>query len=146
MGYAPIMRLVRLVLVIAFVSACGDPSSKHLDTWAAQAPGTILSMTDVVPGPWDFLYVFGPYTSPEEIDAALGFHWEDPRASRLDMHDDAAMLLFVHNGTVVEALVQSRRSPDMTSLGRAEPYSREEARFVCRADESGWLRAELIEQ
>lgn len=138
------MRLVRLALVIAFASACGDPASKHLDTWAGQPPGTILSMTDVVAGPWDFLYVFGPYTSPEEIGAALGFHWEDSRASRLDLHDDAAMLLFVHNGTVVEALVQNRRL-DMTGLGRAEPYSREEARFVCRTDASGWLRAELVE-
>lgn len=139
------MRLIPILLLILLATSCGDPLVKGLDAWADQPPGTVLPMTEVVTAEWDSLYIFGPYTGPDDIDAALGFHWDDPRASRLEMYDDAAMLLFVRKGEVVRALIQPRR-PDMTGLARPEPYSRDEARFVCRVDGSGWIWADLAEE
>ncbi|MCM3270716.1 hypothetical protein [Paenibacillus elgii] len=53
---------------------------------------------------WDKVYVFGPYTDPQTINAAVGYHWTDRHLS----YDDAnKIIVFCDKGKVVRYIVYS---------------------------------------
>ena len=58
--------------------------------------GTVVDFADVAPFAWDRVYIFGPYTSPEHIDACLGFHW--PAVSRSSINSSKGRNLVVLSG------------------------------------------------
>ncbi len=51
---------------------------------------------------WDRLFIFGPYTSTNTINSALGYQWPEASRTGLEMSDTFNLLVFERNGQVVE--------------------------------------------
>ncbi len=82
---------------------------------------------------WDTVYIFGPYTPPAQIDAALGHIWIGSRLTGIEASDAISLLVFTNRGHVVQYLRFPRADLDFSVVARDVGYTREEARFV--ADE-----------
>lgn len=85
---------------------------------------------------WDTLYVFGPYTSAEEIEKTLGFSSGIAERAAPGMSDYANVLIFVRGQSVVAYWEIPRRWDfDKSVLGR--PIARDDAVFVPQAKDRG---------
>ncbi|MGF9914766.1 hypothetical protein ABEX47_16305 [Paenibacillus ehimensis] len=70
----------------------------------AKEAGTAVYLKDHTDFAWDKMYVFGPYTDPQTINAAVGYHWTDRHLS----YDDAnRIIVFCDQGKVVRHIVYS---------------------------------------
>ena len=77
---------------------------------------------------WDRVYVFGSYTSREQVEQSLGFAWPDFEKSAVQIQDGNTLVVFVRDGRVVDWF----DSPPRIELGwiaNAEGYAREHATF-----------------
>ncbi|PUA39631.1 hypothetical protein C8Z91_09415 [Paenibacillus elgii] len=70
----------------------------------AREAGTAVYLKEHTDFAWDKVYVFGPYTGPQTINAAVGYHWTDRYLS----NDDAnKIIVFCNKGKVVRHIVYS---------------------------------------
>src|SRR5215216_2993427 len=53
---------------------------------------------------WQQLYIFGPYTSPSDIDAAVGRSWRKKCYTNIGASDGINLLVFTDGKTVVHCL------------------------------------------
>lgn len=87
----------------------------------AREAGAAVYLKEHTDFAWDKAYVFGPYTDPQTINAAVGYHWTDRHLS----YDDANnIIVFCDKGKVVGHIVYS--GPMSNNL-YDRPLSREEA-------------------
>jgi hypothetical protein len=66
---------------------------------------------------WDRLYVFGPYTPLEDLEAAVGRSWRNICFTHINVLENDALLVFTHDGKVVHCLEYSTEFYDFSSLG-----------------------------
>ncbi|MGF7030321.1 hypothetical protein J2T17_001226 [Paenibacillus mucilaginosus] len=88
----------------------------------AAAQGGEVHIRDYTPFEWDLLHVFPPYSTPDQINARLGYHWTD---RHLSSDDGTSILVFTRQGRVV-----GHWSYTGGSLGQSlyeQPMSPEEA-------------------
>jgi hypothetical protein len=97
---------------------------------AVSTNATQINLADLTDFAWDNLYIFAPYTTPEQINVALGFTWPDAESSDIAMHDDITLLVFVENGRVVDHVEFPRAQGDFAAAAAAQPYPPEQAVFV----------------
>lgn len=69
---------------------------------------------------WDKAYLFEPYSPEEHIEKQLGVEYEDP--SNISSRDDIYLLVFLHEGKVVQYAEIYRQKADFT-LGDKEYLS-----------------------
>ena len=69
---------------------------------------------------WDRLYVFGPYTPLEDLEAAVGRSWRNICFTQIDVLENDALLVFMSDGKIVHCLEYSTEPYDFSSLGRYE--------------------------
>jgi hypothetical protein len=95
---------------------------------AQLGPGTEVDFADVAPFAWDRVYIFGPYTPQQHVDACLGFHW--PGFSRTSINESKGrnLVVFVRGKQVVRWFEQPR-TIELLHLANGKGYSRDEARF-----------------
>jgi hypothetical protein len=140
-----VMRTATLrVLAAALVAgACSTDGDSQLSAGIAarflQGDGTALSMADLAPFEWERLYVFAPYSMPEQIDRELGFACPPSRRADIEHRDDVSLLLFVSGQRVTRHLAHKRGKGDFAVLHRVGGYSRAEAVFVVDSSR-GWPR------
>ncbi|WP_426453347.1 hypothetical protein ACP26L_14015 [Paenibacillus sp. S-38] len=65
----------------------------------AEAEGGEVRIRNYTPFEWDLLYVFPPYTGPQQINERIGYHWTD---SFLSNDEETSILVFTRQGKVVE--------------------------------------------
>ena len=76
----PTLILLPIVfLIIVFVSgpyAVSDKNGKAFENAIYALPNDTkqVDLRDLTPFEWDYVYSFGPYTSPEQIEKAIGFY------------------------------------------------------------------------
>jgi hypothetical protein len=97
-------------------------------------PGTIVDFAQVAPFAWDRLYIFGPYTSPESMEASLGFNWFGSRLTSLEESKGECVVVFVRGANVVEWFHYSRGNGDLVPISNLQGYAREEAVFEVQED------------
>lgn len=66
-------------------------------------PGDRIRIADHTGFEWDRLHVFGWYYSPDEIEAAFGFAWDDEKIESVDMSESHHLFVFVKDQRVVGA-------------------------------------------
>jgi hypothetical protein len=104
-------RSLLAVALAAMAAGCGPffdgigGSSEEIadavdEAGASNKPFRLANVTDFE---WDRFYAFSGYTSPRQIDRALGFHWGDAKHSDFVKSDGGSLLVFVRDGEVVEA-------------------------------------------
>jgi hypothetical protein len=97
-----------------------------------RGPGATVDFTRVAPFAWDRLYVFGPYTPPEQIHASLGFHWGGVEGTSIQESDGVNLVVFVKDGQVVHWFEHPRHRGELEAVADPRGYAREEAQFqVC---------------
>lgn len=80
---------------------------------------------------WDRLYVFGPYTQPEEIKSIIGKSWYVNCFTQIDSLENSALLVFTSNAEVVYCLDYPMGENDFVYLYKyTSGFSIEEAHFV----------------
>ena len=131
------MKRYRLLLVFGVLVSLSSlaiailhrPSVEaRISTLIERAGSRTFAIADATAFPWDRLFVFPPYASPETIRGVLGFAWDTPPSARIESRDDIALLVFVHAGQVVAHSAQPRRPGDF-ALVPVGPFSRATAIF-----------------
>jgi hypothetical protein len=94
-----------------------------------RGPDTVVDFAKVAPFAWDRVFIFPPYTTREQIDSSLGFHWAGARWSAVQNYEGWNLLVFVHDGAVVCWFDHGRLDGDLMHLPDSKGYSRDQARF-----------------
>lgn len=76
---------------------------------------------------WEKLYLFSPYSTPEQIFKTLGF--SDDIKSFISYDDGIILFVFVNNNKVVQYM-DYPRNPDFNPVVRESGYNPSEAIFV----------------
>jgi hypothetical protein len=113
-----------------FFDGVGGSSDEIADAVEAGKP---FRLADVTGFDWDRFYAFGSYTTPDQIDKALGFHWEDAKHSDFVESDGGSLLVFVRDGEVVEAFDQDWGAGHFSCVDRRE-FTPEDASFRVRGE------------
>jgi hypothetical protein len=87
----------------------------------------ISSLTDFQ---WDRLYIFAPYSTPEDINKSLGFTWPEAASSDITLHDHINLLVFVRGNEVVEHVEFLRAKGDFSGAASVEAYTPDQASFL----------------
>lgn len=73
------------------------------ETMQSASTGTVIDFAAISDFEWDRMIVFGPYSTSSQINEKLGYTWT--RSSLLLSNETDYMILFVHNGKVVQYLM-----------------------------------------
>lgn len=95
-----------------------------------------------LPAPaWEAVYVFAPYTPPDQIEADLGFPWRHRAAKHISASDTENLLVFVKRRAVVMSVLFPRALGDFGPEARRLKYASNEAQFtVLKEDGRLFLR------
>jgi hypothetical protein len=63
-----------------------------------------IDISDLTTFSWDWLYLFGEYSQPSEIDSIVGRSWRKNCYTDISVSDGYSLLVFVENGVVVHCL------------------------------------------
>jgi len=103
--------------------------SRSLATQIQRGPGTVIDFAEVAPFPWDRLYIFGPYTSPEHVQKSLGFSWPEYWRTSIQDSKRANLVVFVRERQVVHWFEHPRKDGELGYLDDPKGYARGEAHF-----------------
>ncbi len=98
----------------------------------------MLNFKDIVPEEWDLMHVFPALTSCENIEAALGFNWDDVYKTNISFKSDVDLLVFVRDSNVARYIEYPKIYGDFSSLD-SEIFTtglfsltKEEEKFIIR--------------
>jgi hypothetical protein len=142
------------ILLSTIMSACGlvqletdNEISRWIESKVQFGTGAFLDLTEINDFRWDRLYFFPPYSTDEEIKAALGTAWPVMGHSRVHMLEGFTLVVFVLDGNVVRAHDHERTKGDFSELYRREGYARSEAKFTVLPEGSEkWPRVLLLKE
>lgn len=103
--------------------------SRALDKQLQRGPGAVIDFTEVAPFPWDRLYIFGPYTTDEEIHRCLGFRWQGVWWTSIRESDGVNLVVFRRGEKVAHWFEYPRHRGELGDLTKPRGYARGEARF-----------------
>ncbi|MDB6134726.1 MAG: putative lipoprotein [Verrucomicrobiales bacterium] len=129
-----VYALLRSTPADRFSHALNAAVEEHRDSGGIQ----LRRLTEI---PWERLHIFGPYTSPEQVNAALGFPWRDRHLTKIGMMDDRNLLVFTAGGKVVLSVLHPRHEADFSQEALNRSFTPEDA--VLTADHLPDGRMEL---
>jgi hypothetical protein len=103
-------------LLLFILSLCGcqpQPDTlinQKIDTQIQQGKKEI-KIADITDFTWDKMYIFAPYTSPAQVDRALGFEWKEYQSLGIDSTDADDLLVFVDRDMGSSRVVKFTRCP-----------------------------------
>lgn len=139
--------VVTVVGLCLFMVACGNqwpqPSlERDLDaatqkvTKSGEGSGqgtSLLRMSQIAGFDWDYVYVFGPDTDANEINARMGLEWEE--AKKLTEGRDNNLLVFVKGGEVVRSVSHPLKKGEFADL--SNPRTPGTAVFIAEEQADG---------
>jgi len=129
------MRRAIVFALVALLAACSSPPPPERDPFgttlasavaSAYESHTTVKVASVTTFSWDRLFAFKPQTSPETMDAALGFTWAKDYSDQTNTY---CLLVFASGHTVAHSLLFPRYRGDCTTLARVGPYTTSTAVF-----------------
>lgn len=107
---------------------------------ASQTEPALLVVTNGTDFAWDKMFIFGPYTPVATIQKSLGSPWVGARKSGVESDDSFCLLVFMHDGKVIQSVSFSRASGDFAGLSSTNALSPSEAVFNITRTPSGGIR------
>jgi hypothetical protein len=100
---------IALLLLVNLCSCQPQPDkliNQNIDAKIQQGQKEI-KIADITDFAWDKMYIFSPYTSPAQVDRALGFEWQEYKSLGIESNDRDDLIVFVahdmvNNGRVVK--------------------------------------------
>jgi hypothetical protein len=133
------MRIFAVIVGLLLVAGCDGPGvtsnngrgtssvRPSLESAAASGATSIHFAADAAFA-WDRVYVFGSYTSRQDVEKSLGFPWPDYEKSAVQVQDGNALVVFVRGGRVVDWF-DSPPGIELCWIADAKGYAREQATF-----------------
>lgn len=133
-----VFRVLGAILLGVSLLPSGGCASRDaqltLDSIDVAAGATSVDFSGEFDFDWDRVFVFGPYSTSEEVESSLGFDWREYADSSIEGSDSVCLVVFVADGSVA-AWYDQPRSVDLIELGRPDGYSRGEAVFSVAAND-----------
>lgn len=85
---------------------------------------------------WDYLYIYGPYTSLEKINQQLGSESKAVINTHIDFLDTINVLVFVKNSAVIRCY-KVPRNVDFQGLDKGNVFTRQKDAFEIRSVPEG---------
>jgi hypothetical protein len=100
------MRVVALIVGLVLLVGCNksggtSPARRSLESAAASGATSFDFAADKAFA-WDRVYVFGSYTSRQNVEKSLGFAWPDFEKSAVQVQDGNTLVVFVRDRRVVD--------------------------------------------
>ena len=114
----------------------GSGAASAIEREVERGPGHVFALADHTDFEWDRVYLFGPYSQREDVEARLGVRWQAGFDSHIESSDAIVLVVFSHEGRVVEHFDLPRATADLTpcvGAGNAA-ITRAAARFVVGND------------
>jgi hypothetical protein len=126
-----------LFLVFVMVVGCNNNGVKHNKDFEKSIYSMVKDRTNkeievnsIVDFKWDKAYLFEPYSTEEQFEKQLGVEYEDP--SHISSRDDIYLLVFLHEGKVVQYAEIDRQRGDFSTGGKEYLSSSEDVLKVVR--------------
>lgn len=116
-----------LILLLGLTTACSSQSNESLVFTIEQALATAPAGADlarVVEGDWDRVCIFRPGNTYARVDSVIGGSWPAASETGLQTRDDATLLAFVRDGTVVTHVMYPIAKGDFGTPGPEQWYCR----------------------
>jgi hypothetical protein len=130
------MRRRVIVFCLCLVAGFGiwfvlrpDSVSTALSKQIQRGAGATVDFAEVAPFAWERVYVFGPYTSHDQIHTSLGFHWAEVGRTTIESNEGVNLVVFVHDGKVVHWFEHPRHE-ELEGLADSDGYAREHSKFL----------------
>lgn len=89
----------------------------------------VIDISTITPFAWEKLYLFGPYSSKEQIVEVTGIRRLGSLETMIEYSDGIVLFVFVDQNKIVKYM-DYHRSPDFTYSIRESGYTPSEAIFV----------------
>lgn len=116
-----------LTLLFGLSTACASQSNASLAFTIEQALATSPAGADlgrIIDGEWDRVCIFRPGNTYERVDSVIGTAWPDARDTGLETGEDATLIVFVSDSTVVSHVMYPIAKGDFGTPGREQWYCR----------------------
>ncbi|MES2905754.1 MAG: hypothetical protein V4691_01785 [Pseudomonadota bacterium] len=116
--------------------------SRALDDVAHGAHNS-FALQDVTPFVWKNVAIIGPYMAQHEVNRLLGFDWSDYGSFNIAEADDADLIVFYNDKTIVHVVRHSRSKGDFEESALNKVLTPMTAVFkIQRADD--WVKFKLV--
>ncbi len=145
--------LFALVVMLGLITmiSCSEKSdmtnnqavSNYLDKELAQAvsqgSNRKISLANLSIIEWDKLYIYGPYTTNDDIASDIGGVNTQIIDASIEDRDDICLLIFTYKSNIKLSLVYPRKNFDFSTISTKNPVQREAAvfRLVESSNENG---------
>lgn len=130
-----VFSALRMAAILTCATGCGGPQKDFERTFeravhfAVLTNGATIQLSSLTTFPWDKVFIFHPYITPEAIDKELGFKWSNAAKGELEYSDAFELLVFVRDGRVVKSARIHRKIGDWM-LDNRNGFRPGEAAFV----------------
>ena len=118
------MKSVAIIIILVLVSACESKDERELEI--GRNAGKI-DFSELVPGQWNKVCLFAPYSNNKVAEETLGFKWDLEGKSRIYNLDGITLFVFA-KGKKVEYFYEVPRWADFSHLG-GSCFERNNANF-----------------
>jgi hypothetical protein len=112
---SPLFLAFCVWLVAVGCTAC-DASSSAIAHQFDESKGSSVDLAVSVPGNWEKVCVFGPYSNNETIKKTLGFEWGTEAKTSIQTDEGISLLLFVRENRAITYIEHPRNHGDFSNL------------------------------
>ncbi|WP_051758178.1 hypothetical protein [Rossellomorea vietnamensis] len=117
------LRTLAFFFLAMVITACSSSDAEQnktfentVDFMVKELQNKEIEIHSIADFKWDKAYLFPPYTSQESIEKKLKIEYED--SDNISNRDDIYLLVFLHEGRVVQYTEINRQKADFTTDGK----------------------------
>ncbi|MCC5801249.1 hypothetical protein [Rossellomorea vietnamensis] len=117
------LRTLAFFFLAMVITACSSSDAEQnktfentVDFMVKELQNKEIEIHSIADFKWDKAYLFPPYTSQESIEKKLKIEYED--SNNISNRDDIYLLVFLHEGRVVQYTEINRQKADFTTDGK----------------------------
>ena len=135
----------RLILFILLLFSCKSiPESFITDLHQKIKSGEVqIDIKSITSFDWDYLHIFTPYTTVEDVNNRLGFNWGKAYDTGIFQRDDINLLVFVKDNKVIKYYEVPLHYGNFSEIKLGKGLSKDKAIFELNIREN-WPYLKLI--
>lgn len=112
--------------------------SRAIEAEIGKNTPVVIDLAALASFDWESAFVFGPYATQDDVNAALGFNWQTQVVRDLSASDRDCLLVFVNNKRVAGCSRIARKTCDFSQIAgdSGRHFSRSDAVFEVEIEKS----------